>query len=140
LKIAKTNLSHNEPSRGGECVSITESSMQQQRKITFHCPSLMKCWSGWQSILFCFLNGYSGYHQIPIHPDDQSKTKFTCPYGTYAYCRMSFGLCNAPASFQWCMMSIFSDIIEEIMEVFMDDFSVYGKTFDHCLENLDKVL
>jgi hypothetical protein len=89
---------------------------------------------------FCFLNGYSGYHQIPIHPDDQGKTTFTCLYGTYAYRRMLFGLCNAPASFQWCMMSIFSDIIEEIMEVFMDDFSIYRKTFDHCLENLDKVL
>ena len=89
---------------------------------------------------FCFLDGYSGYHQIPIHPDDQSKTTFTCPYGTYAYRRMSFGLCNAPASFQRCMMSIFSDMIEEIMEVFMDDFSVYGKTFDDCLKNLDRVL
>ena len=53
---------------------------------------------------------------------------------------MSFGLCNALASFQRCMMSIFSDMIEEIIEVFMDDFSVYGKTFDGCLENLDKVL
>src|SRR6185503_14506274 len=75
---------------------------------------------------FCFLDGYSGYHQIPIHPDDQSKTTFTCPYGTYAYRRMLFGLRNAPASFQRCMMSIFSDMIKEIM----DDFSVYGKTFD----------
>ena len=53
---------------------------------------------------------------------------------------MSFGLCNALASFQTCMTSIFSDMIEEIMEVFMDDFSVYGKTFDNCLKNLDKVL
>jgi hypothetical protein len=50
---------------------------------------------------FCFLDGYSGYHQIPIHPDDQS-------YGTYAYRRMSFGLCNTLASFQRFMMSIFS--------------------------------
>jgi hypothetical protein len=89
---------------------------------------------------FCFLDGYSRYHQIPIHLNDQNKTTFTCPYGIYAYHRMSFGLCNAPASFQRCMMSIFSDMIEEIMEVFMDDFSVYGKTFDDCLENLDKVL
>jgi len=89
---------------------------------------------------FCFLNGYSGYHQIPIHPDDQSKTTFTCPYGTYAYRRMSFGLCNAPASFQRCMMSMFSDMIEEIMEVFMDNFSVYGKTFDDSLDNLDRIL
>jgi hypothetical protein len=65
---------------------------------------------------FCFLDGYSGYHQIPIHPDDQSKTMFTCPYGTYAYRRISFRLCNAPASFQRCMTSIFSDMIEETME------------------------
>jgi hypothetical protein len=49
---------------------------------------------------------------------------------------MSFVLCNAPASFQICMMSIFSDMIEEIM----DDFFVYGKTFDDCLENLDYIL
>jgi len=48
---------------------------------------------------FCFLDGYLGYHPIPIHLDDQSKTTFTCPYGTYAYCRLSFGLCNAPTSF-----------------------------------------
>jgi hypothetical protein len=61
----------------------------------------------------CFLGGYSGYHQIPNNPDDQSKTTFTCPYGTYAYRGMSFGLCNAPASFQRCMMSIFSEMIEE---------------------------
>jgi hypothetical protein len=53
---------------------------------------------------------------------------------------MSFGICNALASFQRCMMSIFSDMIKEIMEVFMDDFFVYGKTFDDCIENLDKVL
>ena len=88
---------------------------------------------------FCFLDGYSGYHHIPIHPDDQSKTTFTCPYGTFAYRRMSFGLCNAPASFQRCMTAIFSDLIEQIMEVFMDDFTIYGKTFDNCLINLEKV-
>jgi hypothetical protein len=85
---------------------------------------------------FYFLDGYLGYHQILIHPDDQSKTTFTCPCGTYAYRGMSFGLCNALASFQRCMMSIFFEMIEE----FMDDFSIYGKTFDDCLENLDKVL
>ena len=89
---------------------------------------------------FCFLDGYSGYHQILIHPDYHRKTTFTCPYGTYAYRKMSFGLCNTPASFQRCMMSIFSDMIEEIMKVFINDFSIYGKTFNDCLENLDKVL
>ncbi|GKB35598.1 reverse transcriptase domain-containing protein [Tanacetum coccineum] len=48
---------------------------------------------------FCFLDGFSGYFQIPIKPVDQEKTTFTCPYGTYAYKRMPFGLCNAPATF-----------------------------------------
>jgi hypothetical protein len=90
--------------------------------------------------VFYFLDGYLGYHQIPIHPNDQSKRTFTCPYGTHAYRKMLLGLCNAPMSFQWCMMYIFSDMIEEIIEVFMNDFLVYGKTFDHYLENLDKVL
>jgi hypothetical protein len=89
---------------------------------------------------FCFLDGYSGFVQIPFHPDDQHKTTFTCPYGTFAYRRMPFGLCNVPASFQRCMMAVFSEFIEEIVEVFMDDFSIYGKMFVDCLENLDKVL
>ena len=85
---------------------------------------------------FCFLDGYSDYHQIPIHPDDQSKTTFTCPCGTYAYCRIV-----QCASFIPKVHDVFfSDMIEEIMEVFMDDFSVYGKTFNDCLGNLDKVL
>jgi hypothetical protein len=89
---------------------------------------------------FCYLDGYSGYHQIPIHPDDQSKTTFNCSYGTFVYKRMSFGLCNTPASFQRCMMAIFSDLIEKVMEVFMDDFSIYGKIFEDYLANFDKVL
>jgi hypothetical protein len=78
---------------------------------------------------FYFLDGYSGYHQILIHLDDQIKTTFACPYGTFAYRRMSFGLCNTPALFQRCMVSIFCDMIEEIMKVFMNDFSIYGKNF-----------
>ncbi|GJS61367.1 reverse transcriptase domain-containing protein [Tanacetum coccineum] len=45
---------------------------------------------------YCFLDGFSGYFQIPIDPQDQEKTTFTCPYGTFAYRRMPFGLCNAP--------------------------------------------
>jgi hypothetical protein len=89
---------------------------------------------------FCFLDGYSGFMQVPIHPDDEQKTTFTCPYGTFAYRRMPFGLCNALATFQCCMTAIFSDFIEEIMEVFMDDFSVHGMCFKSCLKILEKVL
>ncbi|RVW76984.1 Transposon Ty3-I Gag-Pol polyprotein [Vitis vinifera] len=75
---------------------------------------------------YCFLDGYSGYFQIEIDVEDQEKTTFTCPFGTYAYRRMPFGLCNAPATFQRCMLSIFSDMVERIMEVFMDDITIYG--------------
>ena len=75
---------------------------------------------------YCFLDGYSGYFQIEIATEDQEKTTFTCPFGTYAYRRMPFGLCNAPASFQRFMLSIFSDLVERIMEVYMDDITVYG--------------
>ncbi|XP_071939213.1 uncharacterized protein [Coffea arabica] len=89
---------------------------------------------------YCFLDGFSGYNQIAIAPEDQEKTTFTCPYGTFAFRRMPFGLCNAPATFQRCMMAIFSDYIEKIMEIFMDDFSVYGSSFDHCLHNLELIL
>ncbi|GJU26810.1 reverse transcriptase domain-containing protein [Tanacetum coccineum] len=89
---------------------------------------------------YCFLDGFLGYFQIPIDPQDQEKTTFTCPYGTFAYRRMPFGLCNAPGTFQRCMMAIFHDMIEKTMEVFMDDFSVFGDSFDSCLSNLEKML
>ena len=89
---------------------------------------------------YCFLDGYSGYNQLAIHPDDQEKTTFTCPFGTYAFHCMPFGLSNAPATFQRCMMAIFSDFIGESMEVFMDDFSIFGPSFDACLEHLTQIL
>ncbi|RVW27322.1 Retrovirus-related Pol polyprotein from transposon 17.6 [Vitis vinifera] len=89
---------------------------------------------------YCFLDGYSGYFQIEIAMEDQEKTTFTCPFGTYAYRRMPFGLCNASATFQRCMLSIFSDMVERIMEVFMDDITVYGGIFEECLVNLEAVL
>ncbi|KAM2522525.1 hypothetical protein PS1_029455 [Malus domestica] len=89
---------------------------------------------------YCFLDGYSGNNQIMIAPDDQEKTTFTCPFGTFAYGRMPFGLCNAPATFQRCMVSIFSDYVEKIIKVFMDDFSVFGESFDNCLDNLTVIL
>ena len=54
--------------------------------------------------------------------------------------KMPFGLCNAPATFQRCMLSIFSDMVERFLEIFMDDFSVFGDSFDDCLTKLEKVL
>jgi hypothetical protein len=89
---------------------------------------------------YCFLNGFSGYFQIPIDPQDQEKTTFTCSYGTFAYKRMPFGLCNALGTFQRCMMAIFSDMIGKTMEVFMEDFSVIGVSFQSCLSHLYNML
>ena len=79
---------------------------------------------------YYFLDGYSGYFQIEIVAEDQEKTTFTCPFGTYAYRIMPFGLCNARATFQRCMLSIFSDLVERIMEVYMDDITVYEGSFE----------
>ena len=90
--------------------------------------------------LYCFLDGYSGYFKIEIAPEDQEKTTFTYPFGTYAYRRMPFGLCNAPATFQRCMLSMFNDMVERIMEVYMDDITVYGGDFEECLTNLEAIL
>nr|GEU85529.1 reverse transcriptase domain-containing protein [Tanacetum cinerariifolium] len=89
---------------------------------------------------YCFLDGFSGYFQIPIDSKDQEKTTFTCPYGTFAYRRMPFGLCNAPGTFQRCMMAMFHDIIKKTMVVFMDDFLVFKNSFQSYLSRLEKML
>ena len=80
---------------------------------------------------FWYLDGYLGFFQLPIHPSHQEKTTFTYPYGTFAYSIMPFGLSNVPTIFQQCMMIVLFDFIKDIMEVFMDDFFVYGSTFNH---------
>ncbi|KAM1578700.1 hypothetical protein ACFX1Z_040226 [Malus domestica] len=111
------------------------------RKYHFPLPFLdqmLERLAGYQ--FYYFLDGYSGYNQIVIAPEDQEKTTFTCPFGTFAYRRMPFGLCNAPATFQRCMVSIFSDYAEKIIEIIMDDFSVFGNSFYHCLNNLTLIL
>nr|GEZ77090.1 reverse transcriptase domain-containing protein [Tanacetum cinerariifolium] len=72
--------------------------------------------------------------------DIQGKDNVHCPYGMFAYRRMPFGLCNAPGTFQRCMLAIFHDMVEKTMEVFMDDFLVFGNSFENCLSRLDKML
>ena len=89
---------------------------------------------------FCFLDGYSGYNQIAIHPNDQEKKTFTCPFGTFAFRRIPFRLCNAPATFQRCMTAIFSDFLSDSLGVLMDNFSFFGDDFDSCLAHLTKIL
>ena len=81
-----------------------------------------------------------GYNQIFIAPEDQQKTTITCPYGTISFKRRPFGLCNAPAIFKNCMMSLFFDMVKDTIEVYMDDFSVVGDSFDCYLIHLAEVL
>lgn len=82
------------------------------RKDRFPLPffdQMVECLAG--HAYYCFLDGYSGYNQVPVDPEDQEKMTFTCPFGTFAYRRMPFGLCNAPTTFQRCMVNIFSDMV-----------------------------
>jgi len=87
-----------------------------------------------------FLYGFSGYNQIQIAPEDQENTTFTCLCGTFSYRFFPFGLSNSTATFQRVVLGIFSDLIDECVEIYMDEFSVYGDTFKEALDNLEKVL
>ena len=89
---------------------------------------------------FSFLDGFSGYNQIRIAPQDQDKTTFTSPWGNFSYRVLPFGLCNAPTTFQRVVMEIFSDMLNDSMEIFMDEFTPYGVSFEDALQNLEKVL
>lgn len=89
---------------------------------------------------YCFLDGYSGYNQITINLKGHDKNAFTCTFSVFAYRRMSFRSCNAPTTFQRCMQTIFYDLIEKCIKVFMDDLYVFGSSFYLCLNNLDIIL
>jgi len=89
---------------------------------------------------FSFLDGFSGYNQIQISPEDQDKTTFTCPWGTFAYWVLPFRLCNALATFQRAVLSIFAELVHDLVEIYMDDFTPYESSFQEALSNLGKVL
>jgi len=89
---------------------------------------------------YCFLDGYSGYNQISIALEGQEKITFTCLFGMFTYRRMPCGLCNALVMFQRCMHSLFSDMVERFLKIFMDDFLIYGDSFYQCLHHLKLVL
>ena len=125
----------------GEFVLIIENSMRLLEKIIFFLlfvDQIIERLAGYD--FYYFLDSFSGYNQIVIAPDDQEKTTFICPYSTFAFRKMPFGSCNASTTFQRCMMVIFFDCNEKIMKIFMYDFSVFGSTYDHCLNNLDLIL
>ncbi|XP_016702225.1 uncharacterized protein [Gossypium hirsutum] len=79
------------------------------------------------------------FRKIPVAPNDQEKKMFTYPFSTSTYRQMSFELYNALATFQICMVSIFSDYVEKIIEVLMDDFTVYG-FYRRFIKNFSKIV
>lgn len=88
---------------------------------------------------YCFLDGYFSYKHTVVDPQDQENTTFICPFGVFAYRKMLFRLCNAPPTFQRCMLAIFLELIEKKIEVLMDDYFVHGNSFHECIENLNSI-
>jgi len=80
--------------------------------------------------MYTFEDGYRGYHQVKIAPEDQLKTTFTTPWGTFCYIVMPFSLCNAPRTFQCLMSKVFDPFLGLFLRVFIDNFRVYSdRTF-----------
>jgi hypothetical protein len=81
--------------------------------------------------MYSFLDGFSGYNQVAVAPEDQVKTTFVTEWGAYASNVMTFGLKNALATFQRMVQEIFKDYLTSFMRDFLDDFSVFGDKADH---------
>ena len=71
------------------------------------------------------MDGFSGYNQIKVLPDDQEKTTFTTPWGTFMYAKMHFGLMNSGATFQHAMDIAFADERDRFVVIYMDDIIVF---------------
>jgi hypothetical protein len=82
------------------------------------------------------LDGFSGYNQIMVHPDDQEKTTFTTPWGTFMYAKMPFGLMNAGENFQRAMDIAFADEKDKFIVIYLDDITVYSVSDDEHLKHL----
>ena len=89
------------------------------------CDAILDAVAGHE--MYSFLDGFSGYNQVLMHPDDQAKTTFVTEWGAYASKVMTFGLKNAPATFQRMVQEIFNEYLTTFMRVFLDDFSVLEK-------------
>ena len=86
----------------------------------------------------CFLDAYSGYHQIAMNESNQLATSFITPFGLFCYVTMSFGLKNAGAMYQRCMLKCFGDLIGRSIEAYMDDIVVKSKRVDQVIADLEQ--
>ena len=80
------------------------------------------------------MDGYSGYNHLSIVLEDREKTTFITEWGAFMYLVMPFGLCNAPATFQCCMMAIFDNFLHEFLAIFVDDFTLYSLEEEHHIK------
>jgi hypothetical protein len=87
--------------------------------------------------LLCFLDTYSGYHQIKMKESDQLATSFITPFGMYCYVTMPFGLRNAGATYQQCMQHVFGDHIGRTVEAYVDDIVVKTRKADDLVSDLN---
>lgn len=85
------------------------------------------------------LYGFSGYNQILVHLDDQTKTAFTTPWVTFIYVKMPFGLKNARATFQRAMVIAFAKEIHDFLVIYLDDITAFSKSDQQHLNHLRKV-
>ena len=86
----------------------------------------------------CFLDAYSGYHQIMMKQSDQLATSFIIPFGSFCYVSMPFGLTNIGATYQRCMLRCFGDLIGRTVEAYVDDIVVKSKWADHLILDLEQ--
>ena len=85
-----------------------------------------------------FLDGFLGYNQVCIHPDDQEKTAYTAPWGTFMYAKMPFGLMNAGATFQRAMDIAIVGLKEKFVCIYLDELTVYSNSYEEHLQHLKK--
>lgn len=125
------------PKKGGKwrvCVNYKALNKftKKDRQPLPHIDELLDEVAGHQMFTFC--DGYAGYHQVKVHKDSILYTTFTTPWGTYAYLRMPFGLCNAGGTFQRVQLKIFGPYIGQFIRVYLDDFAVYGDRISHVIQ------
>ena len=101
-----------------------------------HIDQVVDSTSGCETL--CFLDAYSGYHQITMKVSDQITTSFITPFGSYCYVTMSFGLMNMGATYQRCMLKCFGDLIGWTVEAYVDDIMVKSKPTDQVIADLEQ--
>ena len=86
-----------------------------------------------------FLDGFSSYNQVSVHPDDQEKTAFTTPWGTFMYAKIPFRLMNVGATFQRAMDIAFVGLKDKFVLIYLDDLTVYSNIHEEYLQHLRRV-